>query len=136
MPFQLDKPISVGDLVNQISVSRLEVAAISINLQKGHVAQGNGVISIVLEDPDSGWQQTFTYRDASVLEFIGGLKGELTALLAPIWQKLQDDGKLPAGSVEVKVPQESAIDAAVAAKAAQLEAAPALLAVPADQIKQ
>lgn len=116
-----DTPIEVGTLASRVTVSRLEIASISINMQRTHVAKGVAVMSLLLEDPDSGQQQLVTYNDASVLEFLGGVKNELAGLLAPVWAKMMADKRLPSGTIDVKIPQETAIDTAVQTKLSKVE---------------
>jgi hypothetical protein len=120
MPLTLSKPMMIGDLTNQREVSQVEIVGISINLQKNHVDKNIGVLSLLLEDPVTGYVTTVTYRDSTVLEFLGGLKEEFLALLGPVWDKLQADGKLPAGTIAIAIPQETAIDTAVTIAAAKL----------------
>ena len=88
----LSEPIEMGDLANRITVQHLEIVAIAINLQAIHVAQGNAALSLILEDPDTGWKTTITYRDASALAFWGALDESVTlALLQAVWDKLAAD---------------------------------------------
>jgi hypothetical protein len=125
MPFQLATPAHVGDLNSGITVGNLEIAAISLNLQRAHVSKGRAILSIVLEDPTSGWTTTVTYQDETALAFWAQLGAPVSgALIDAIWAKLQADGKLPVGTADPQIPQLAAAQTAAAAIAAKV-AAPA-----------
>jgi hypothetical protein len=120
MPFVLTTPQHVGDLNSGINVDQLEIVAISLNLQPSYIgAGGTAVLSIVLQHLASGWQVTFTYRDASALAFWGAIDPAVAGgLIGAIWNKLVADAKLPPGTANPAVPQLAAAQAAVATLAA------------------
>jgi hypothetical protein len=119
MAITLGTPIRVGGLDNGIVVDQLEIVAISINLMPGHLKDGNGVLSVVLEHPPSGWQTTVKYIDSSVLEFWGAIdQNVLTTLIQAVWDKLQADKRIPNGTVDAQVPASAAAAQALATASA------------------
>ena len=101
-------PQTVGSLGNQITVSSLELTGFWFTSTPALGALGTGGLELTLTDPSSGWQETVTYSDASVLSFWASVpsvsSGELGDVVAQaVFAKLVADGKLPAGTVSVTV---------------------------------
>jgi len=88
------------------TLKSVQVTAMTYNQTPALAQIGTGELDITLTDPDTGWQETISYRDASVLTF---WQTEITA--AQDGTTLQDaaseiliaklvaDGKLPAGTL-------------------------------------
>ncbi len=98
----LDQPKQIGDLENSFTVSRLRVAAVSFNRQKGHEAQGTVILAVLLEDPVTGWPLSVTYEGAEALSyarFINTADFTAKSLHTRILEKLQADGKIPPGAI-------------------------------------
>ena|SRR5690349_9403999 len=101
--YQLNTPSTVGDLANPITVSQLNVTAISFqfdpSLTGGAVPQM--IVSVVLKEPVSGWSHTVTYRGntegAAVLKWFS--TNFQTNLVTAVLNRLMADGKLPPGTI-------------------------------------
>ena len=95
-------PQTVGDLINQKSVDRLKVAAISFNRQASHEARGTVVLAILLEHPATGVTHNVVYEGAEALNyarFINTGDFSVKSLHTRILEKMLADGKLPAGTI-------------------------------------
>ena len=98
----LDQPKTIGDFDNSFTVNRLRVAAFSFNRQKGHEAQETVTLSILLEDPTSGFPVSVDYKGIEALnyaKFINTADFSVKSLHTTILEKLVADGKLPAGTI-------------------------------------
>ena len=103
--FTLTPAVTVGSLSSQVTVSSLEITAVSWSSTPELAPLGAGDLEITLTDPVSRFQETIGYQDASVNAFVaagvnpsaGESLGDLVA--AAIFAKLIADGKLPPGTV-------------------------------------
>jgi hypothetical protein len=94
--FQLATPLTVGTVSKPITVSSLQITTVYYSTTPELAPLGTGELDITLTDPVSGWQETVSYQDASVLTLWQSIgDGVAQALFA----KLIADGKLPAGTV-------------------------------------
>lgn len=92
-------------LSSSVTIKSVQVTAMNFNQTPKLAQLGTGELDITLTDPDTGWQETISYRDASVLTF---WQSEVTPVAGATFQdlaaealfaKLSDDGKLPAGTL-------------------------------------
>lgn len=100
--YVLSNPVEVGDLDNRITVDELVVTGFGFNLQPHYTAQGKAGLSVTLTHLPSGVSKTVTYEDDTALAMAHALNtADLStkSLLTRLLEKLQTDGKLPAGSV-------------------------------------
>lgn len=92
-------------LSSSLTVKSVQVTAMNYNQTPALAQLGTGVLDITLTDPDTGWQETISYRDSSVLTFwqsaVTPAQGETFADLTAVavFDKLVADRKLPAGTV-------------------------------------
>lgn len=103
--FTLATPISVGTMSSPVTVTSFEVTVVSYSSTPALAPSGTGELDITLTDPNTGWQESFSYQDSSVLTFWSTLStlaaqsavGDIMA--QAVFQKLIADGKLPAGTL-------------------------------------
>jgi hypothetical protein len=92
-------------LSTSLTIKSVQVTAMNYNQTPNLAQLGTGLLDITLTDPDTGWQETISYRDASVLTFwqsaVTPVQGDTFEDLAAIalFDKLVADNKLPAGTV-------------------------------------
>jgi hypothetical protein len=105
MIFTLTTPLTIGDLSDRLTITRLQLAAISFNFQDIYASKGAAVMSAVLEDPDSKHTFTITYGgsgfsgDVSALAAWRALDTATNKVTQAIFAKLIADGKLPPGTL-------------------------------------
>lgn len=104
--YTLTTPVNVGTLTTPVNVSALKVTGIIFSTTPALAPIGTGELTITLTDPVSGWQETITYKDASVPAFFAQTAPAPPAnstvedvMSQLIFAKLVADGKLPAGTV-------------------------------------
>lgn len=74
MTINFTTPITLGSYPNQITVSQVQLAAISFNFEKVKSSAGTGVVSIQLEDPVSGLRVANPqFNSAAVLTLVKAL---------------------------------------------------------------
>ena len=84
----LKKPQHVGDLAGGISVDKLDLVAVSINLQRnlvtgsGQTTSKNAIVSVMFGHPGSGWTHTVTLTGPA-----GEAKWEAIKALYPDFEK-------------------------------------------------
>jgi hypothetical protein len=105
--FTLSTPVNVGTLTNPVVVSSLNVTGVWFSTTPAIAPLGAAELEITLTDPATGWQETVTYNDASVVAFFqtpapapptGATYEDVMA--TAVFTKLIADGKLPAGTVQ------------------------------------
>jgi hypothetical protein len=104
--FTLTAPVTVGDLSNPRTVTALAITSIWFTTTPDLAPGGTGELDITLTETTNGWQETITYRDASVLAFFGQPAPTLPSgatyedvMSGAVFAKLIADGKLPPGTV-------------------------------------
>jgi hypothetical protein len=104
--FTLTTPVNVGTLTAPVNVSSLNITGVNFTTKPSLAPIGAGELDVVLTDPVSGWQETISYQDATVLAFLAQAATAPAsgatlqdALAAAVFAKLVADGKLPAGTV-------------------------------------
>lgn len=104
--FTLTTPVTVGDLSNPRIVTALAITSIWFTTTPDLAPGGTGELDITLTETTNGWQETITYRDASVLAFFGQPAPTLPSgatyedvMAGAVFSKLIADGKLPPGTV-------------------------------------
>ncbi|KKN05808.1 hypothetical protein LCGC14_1083620 [marine sediment metagenome] len=98
----LTNPEEVGDIGSKTMIDRFQVAAFSMNRQKEKRTTGKEILSVMVEDPVTGWTYTIVYEGADAraeLKAINIGNFSSVTLHTRILQKLLADGKLPAGVV-------------------------------------
>lgn len=101
MKITFTQPVTVGSLTNRISLSSLQLKSVSFNLA-GPKGAPNVLVSVVLTDPTSGYDQYFEYEDSATAAFftqVEGLQVNGVPWIAALLQRLQGDGLLPTGSI-------------------------------------
>lgn len=105
MKYTFATPVMVGDPGSQIAIPYLQLASISINFQNRLAAQGNAILSIVLEHPPTGYSMNIVYNgtagsgDPTSLAFWTNLDSINNVVTKAIFNKLTTDGKLPTGTL-------------------------------------
>ncbi|HEV1992515.1 MAG TPA: hypothetical protein VGR34_06590 [Candidatus Dormibacteraeota bacterium] len=94
MIYTLATPVNVGDFNKPLLIDKLELSAVSINLDIADPAKA--VLSIVLIHRASGWKLTIIYEDATSRSFWNSLN-TANAVTQAAFTKMVADGKLPAG---------------------------------------
>ena len=92
----------VGDIGRKTAIDRFQVAAFSMNRQKNKRDNGEEILSIMVEDPVTGWTYTVVYEGAEArteLKAINIGNFSTVSLHTRILQKLLADRKIPAGVV-------------------------------------
>jgi hypothetical protein len=110
--FTLTTTVNVGTLNNPVVVSSLTITALMYTTTPALAPLGTAELSVTVTDPVSGWQETISYQDASVLAFFGQLAPTtlpagttLDDVMCQVtFAKLIADGKLPPGTVATKNP--------------------------------
>jgi hypothetical protein len=104
--FTLTTPVTVGDLSNPRTVTALAITSIWFTVTPDLAQIGTGELDITLTEPTNGWQETISYRDASVLAFFAQIAPPPPAgatvedvMCSLLFAKLIADGKLPAGTL-------------------------------------
>jgi len=97
MQITFTKPVTVGDLSNQITLASLQFKSFSINLA-GPKGPPNVLISLTLTDPVSGYDAHFVYEDSDTTSALWNQLSGGTWLKA-LFQRLINDGKLPPGVI-------------------------------------
>lgn len=103
--FATPQTITTG-IGQSVTVKSVQLTALNFSTTPALAPMGTGTLSVTLTDPVTGYQQTFSYGDSSVLTFWE------TAAVAPdagdqfrdtvdkaVFSKLIADGKLPAGAL-------------------------------------
>jgi hypothetical protein len=105
--FHLATPVNVGTLTAPVVVSSLNITALMYTTTPALAPLGAAQLSVTVTDPVSGWQETVSYQDASVLAFFSQLAPTtlpagttLDDVMCQLtFAKLIADGKLPPGTV-------------------------------------
>ena len=104
--FTLETPVNVGTLTDPVTVSALRVTSVWFSTTPQLAPIGAAELDITLTETTNGWQETITYKDASVLEFFAQSAPTPPAgatyedvMAAAVFSKLIADGKLPAGTL-------------------------------------
>jgi hypothetical protein len=105
--FTLTTPTNVGTLTVPVVVSSLNITALMYTTTPALAPLGTAQLSVTITDPASGWQETISYQDASVLAFFSQLAPTtlpagttLDDVMCQLtFAKLIADGKLPSGTV-------------------------------------
>jgi uncharacterized protein YfaP (DUF2135 family) len=103
--FTLTTPVAVGSLANLVTISALRITSITFTSTPALAPIGTGELDVTLTDPVSGWQETISYQDATVLTFwasvvsIASSQSIGDTVARAVFAKLIADGKLPAGTV-------------------------------------
>lgn len=105
--YTLTTPVTVGGLSSPVAISSLNVTSVWMSTTPALAPSGTAELDVTLTDPVSGYQQTITYQDATVLSFLaaastapaGTALQDIVAVAA--LTKLQADGKLPAGTISI-----------------------------------
>lgn len=103
--FTLTTPATVGSLGAPVTLRSLQITGINSSLTPPLAPVGTGILELTLTDPTSGWQETISYRDASVPALWALLQSpaantKLEDIVGmALFSKLIADGKLPAGSL-------------------------------------
>ena len=104
--FALTTPVNVGTLTAPVVVSSLQVTGVWFSTTPELAPLGAAELEITLTAPASGWQETITYQDSSVVDFFatpapvppaGATYEDIMA--GAVFQKLMADGKLPPGTL-------------------------------------
>lgn len=94
MKYRLHVPVTIGDLLNPITIDELEFHSLSLTFDPE-----GPVLSAVLEHKVSGWKHAVTYTDSSAVEFWARtVEAPMDAIVKAAIEKLVADNKLPAGS--------------------------------------
>lgn len=94
MKYKLRVPVTIGDLLNPITIDEFEFHSISLTFDPERP-----VLSMVLEHKASGWKHAVTYVDSSAAEFWARtMEAPIDAIVKAAIEKLVADNKLPAGS--------------------------------------
>jgi hypothetical protein len=93
--YTLQTPITLN-VGSQASVKSLQLASVSFNFENAYAGKGKAVLSVVLEDPATGYKQNIVYEDDSALALWQRLE---TSIESAVFAKLTADNKLPAGTV-------------------------------------
>ena len=104
--FMLAVPAQVGNLGSPVTVAALRITSIWFTTTPALAPIGTGELDITLTETTSGWQETVSYKDASVLAFFAqaappppaGVTVE-DVMCQLLFAKLIADGKLPPGTV-------------------------------------
>lgn len=99
--FALTAPVSVGGVSNPLTISSLKLTGFGLTTTPSLAPLGTGVLSLILTDPVSGYQETVNYADASVVALWEQL-GE--AIAAAVFSKLLADTRIPAGAITTDAP--------------------------------
>jgi hypothetical protein len=106
--FTLASPVNVGGFSAPLLVAALTVTSVAFSTTPDLAPLGTGELDITLTDPVSGWQETVSYRDETVLTFLAQAAAAppagatiQSALAAAVFAKLIEDGQLPTGTVTV-----------------------------------
>jgi hypothetical protein len=107
--FTLTTPVTVGDLNNPRTVTALAITSVWYTSTPDLALGGTGELDITLTETTTGWQETITYRDSSMLDMwnavvtapAGQTLGDTIA--QAIFAKLIADSKLPAGTLSTTV---------------------------------
>jgi hypothetical protein len=107
--FTLTTPVAVGNLSNPRTIAALAITSIWFTTTPDMAQLGTGELDITLTETKNGWQETITYKDASVLTFFAqtapaypnGSSVE-DIICGLLFAKLIADGKLPAGVLGVQ----------------------------------
>jgi hypothetical protein len=94
--FTVATPLTVGDLVNRITVNSLQITSLWYSSTPDLAPSGTGELEITLTDPATGWQTKVSYQDASVLTMWQMIGDNVAQAL---FAKLIADGNLPPGTV-------------------------------------
>ena len=94
--YTLATPFSGGSLSNPVTVSSLQLTTVNFSSTPALAPMGTGTLTVVLTDLVTGFQETFSYCDASVLTLWGAM-GD--AVATAVFDKLIADQKLPAGTL-------------------------------------
>ena len=102
MKIAFNNPITVGDIGNQKTITSLQLKSLSFNLA-GPKGAPNVLVSLVLTDPVSGYDAYFQYEDsiatAAYFNSVEALQLNGAPWINTLVQRLQADGKLPAGII-------------------------------------
>jgi hypothetical protein len=98
--YALTTPLSVGTLVNPITVSSLQLTTVNYSSTPDLAPLGAGTLSLVLTDPTSGFQETVSYTDSSVIEMWSTIGDTISQA---VFEKLIADGKLPLGNIATSI---------------------------------
>ena len=98
--------IAVGGVGNTITVSSLQLTGIGFTSTPSIAQIGTGALNITLTDPKSGYQETISYMDASVIAFWNTQTANLVTgdelqdtVAKAVFTKLVADSRLPAGNL-------------------------------------
>src|SRR5579863_4164214 len=104
--YTLTTPVNVGTLTAPVNVASLRVTGVNLSTTPALAPIGTAQLTVILTDPVSGWQETVSYQDASVVAFFAQAAPTPTAgqtmqdvMAQAILTKLVADGKLPAGTI-------------------------------------
>src|ERR1700731_692302 len=113
-------PVAVGGLGNPITIRALQVTNIWMSTTPALAPIGTAELDVTLTDPVSGFQETISYQDATVLTFLaevptaptGTALQDVVAVAA--LAKLQADGKIPAGTASISAATTTTLTASAA----------------------
>jgi hypothetical protein len=102
MKITFTKPVTVGDIQQQVQVVSMDVVTIGFNLAP--MSGGNkAVVSLTLRDSISGYQTHYIYEDAvetrQFWEQVSALQINGQKWLTPLLNRMIADGKLPDGTL-------------------------------------
>jgi hypothetical protein len=104
--YTLTTPVTLGALANPITVAALAITSIRFTSTPALAPGGTGELDITVTETTNGWQETVSYKDASVLSFFaqaapapqtGATVEDIMCGL--LFAKLIADGQLPPGVV-------------------------------------
>jgi hypothetical protein len=93
--FTLDTPITVGSLSSQVTVSTLQLTAVTYSSTPALAPLGTATLDLTLTDPVSGFQEVINYQDSSVLTLWGSFGDQIAEA---VFAKLVADGRLAPGT--------------------------------------